>query len=188
MLPYEIRKKFPWFKTVEVGAGCLGLSGEGWFDAPTALKAIRTKAESLGTQYIGVEIKKIHRHGDRIVAVETDQGELFDTDIVINAAGAKAGLVARMAGIDAPIESRKRCAFVFRSSTHVETFTNLIDTTFANRTDEQRIYIDICHSGGGISQHPSQRNSGIGHGGRIQRWLSPNTGKEGSNAKPGEQP
>ena len=38
-----------------------------------------------------------------------------------------------MAGIDLPIESRKRCAFVFRSSTPVETFTNLIDTTYASR-------------------------------------------------------
>ena len=140
MLPDEIRKRFSWFKTEGVGAGCLGLSGEGWFDAPTALKAIRTKAESLGTRYIKAEIKKIFRQGDRIVAVETDQGELFDTDIVINAAGAKAGLVARMAGIEAPIESRKRCAFVFQSTTHVETFTNLIDTTFANRGVYARPY------------------------------------------------
>jgi glycine/D-amino acid oxidase-like deaminating enzyme len=118
----------------------LGLSGEGWFDAPTALKAIRTKAESLGTLYIRAEIKKIHRQGDRIIAVETTEGDTFNADIVINAAGAKAGLVARMASIEAPIESRKRCAFVFGSSTHVETFTNLIDTTFANRGVYARPY------------------------------------------------
>ena len=133
MLPDEIRKRFPWFKTEEVGAGCLGLSGEGWFDARTALKALRTKAETLGAEYVQAEINAIHRKASRITAVETTEGGLSNADIVIDAAGAKAGLVARMAGIDLPIESRKRCAFVFRSSTPVETFTNLIDTTYASR-------------------------------------------------------
>ena len=133
MQPDEIRKRFPWFKTEEVGAGCLGLSGEGWFDARTALKALRTKAETLGAEYVQAEINAIHRKASRITAVETTEGGLSNADIVIDAAGAKAGLVARMAGIDLPIESRKRCAFVFRSSTPVETFTNLIDTTYASR-------------------------------------------------------
>ena len=133
MLPDEIRKRFPWFKTEEVGAGCLGLSGEGWFDARTALKALRYKAETLGAEYVQAEINAIHRKASRITAVETTEGGLSNADIVIDAAGAKAGLVARMAGIDLPIESRKRCAFVFRSSTPVETFTNLIDTTYASR-------------------------------------------------------
>jgi FAD-dependent oxidoreductase domain-containing protein 1 len=133
MLPDEIRQRFPWFKTEQVGAGCLGLSGEGWFDALTALKAIRTKAESLGAKYVRAEISTIHREANHITAVGTTKGNIFNADIVIDAAGAKAGLVSRMAGINLPIESRKRCAFVFQSSTRVETFTNLIDTTFANR-------------------------------------------------------
>ena len=133
MLPDEIRKRFPWFKTEEVGAGCLGLSGEGWFDALIALKAVRYRAETLGARYVQAEINAIHREANQITAVETAKGEIFKTDFVIDAAGAKAGLVARMAGIEIPIESRKRCAFVFRSSTPVDTFTNLIDTTFASR-------------------------------------------------------
>jgi len=133
MLPDEIQKRFPWFKTEQVGAGCLGLSGEGWFDATIAMKAVRHKAEALGARYVRVEINAIHREENQITAVETAEGEIFNTDIVINAAGAKAGRVAQMAGIEIPIESRKRCAFVFQSSTPVDTFTNLIDTTFGNR-------------------------------------------------------
>jgi FAD-dependent oxidoreductase domain-containing protein 1 len=133
MLPDEIRKRFSWFKTEQVGAGCLGMSGEGWFDALTVLKAIRTKAESLGAKYVRAEINTIQREANHITAVGTTEGNIFNADIVIDAAGAKAGLVARMADIDLPIESRKRCAYVFQSSTRVETFTNLIDTTFANR-------------------------------------------------------
>jgi FAD-dependent oxidoreductase domain-containing protein 1 len=133
MLPKEIREKFPWFKTEAVEAGCLGLSGEGWFDALVALKALRHKAESLGAKYVQSEVKTIYREGSMITAVETVDGETFNADIVIDAAGPKAGLVARLAGIEVPIESHKRCAFVFQSDAQADTFTNVIDTTYADR-------------------------------------------------------
>jgi glycine/D-amino acid oxidase-like deaminating enzyme len=129
LAPAELAAHFPWLNVQGVDAGCLGRAGEGWFDPLKAVQALRRKVEALGVQYVSAQVRAIQVLGGRVVAVDLDDGTRIAVDTVVNAAGAKAAQVARMAGITIPIEARKRCAFIFRASRSLPNFPNLVDST-----------------------------------------------------------
>ncbi|MGO8950481.1 MAG: NAD(P)/FAD-dependent oxidoreductase [Ktedonobacterales bacterium] len=138
----ELVRRLPWLKPEGVGAGCLGLRGEGWFDPRAALVALRRKAESLGVRYVAARVTGLPLAGDRVAAVELEDGTRVEAETVVDAAGGCAGAVARLAGIAAPVEARKRCAFVFRCASPPVGFTNLVDPTVAGRSLYARPYGD----------------------------------------------
>jgi FAD-dependent oxidoreductase domain-containing protein 1 len=130
----------PWVKMEGIGAGCLGLAGEGWFDPMRALQALVRKTRALGAEYLTARVEAIERDGAQIRHVRTADGTVLRAGTVINAAGAQAGRVAALAGLDLPIESRKRSAFVFRAQHPPRGFTNLIDPTFSHHGVYARPY------------------------------------------------
>jgi hypothetical protein len=50
---------FPWLCAEGLGAGSLGLSGEGWFDAHTLLRALRAGARDAGAVLIDADVAGI---------------------------------------------------------------------------------------------------------------------------------
>lgn len=142
----QLARKVPWIKPEGIGAACLGLEGEGWFDSMLALRALRRKAEALGVIYVAAEVVAIHRSGTTAGEVVTADGNTAQSQSVINAAGAQAAKVAAMAGVPLPIESRKRCAFVFKVAQPVHGFTNLVDPTFKGRGVYARPYGELFMS------------------------------------------
>ena len=111
--PAELQARFPWLATSDLAAGCLGLSGEGWFDAHSLLHALRGTAEERGAELLTGEVVGLHVSRQRLEAVQLADGRVFPCGELVNAAGPAAGKIARMAAIDLPVESRKRCVFVF---------------------------------------------------------------------------
>ncbi len=111
--PAELQARFPWLATSDLAAGCLGLSGEGWFDAHSLLHALRGTAEERGAEFLTGEVVGLHGSRQRLEAVQLDDGRVFPCGELVNAAGPAAGKIAGMAAIDLPVESRKRCVFVF---------------------------------------------------------------------------
>ena len=109
----ELKKRFPWLNTSDIAAGCLGLSGEGWFDAHSVMHALRTAAEAQGVEFIQGKVTSLTVAKQRVESVQFDDGRIFSCGELVNAAGPAAGAVAHMAGRDLPVESRKRCVFVF---------------------------------------------------------------------------
>ncbi len=126
----EIRSIYPWIATDTeddpVVAGSLGVTGEGWFDAYSLMRAFRNKAKSLGVQYISGEVTGLDVSHSAVRAVKykptgssaAGQPAAVATVTVsaqkfVNAAGPHAALVARMAGFELPVRARKRCVFVF---------------------------------------------------------------------------
>ena len=136
----QLADKFPWLNLDDVEIGSYGMHGEGWFDPWTLLRAMKAKAINLGVTYVQGEVtdfvKQTPENSARFVAdiqgktpklhgvtVKGVHGELVDMRFAfcVNAAGAWAGEVARMAGIGTgegvmevplPIEPRKRCVYV----------------------------------------------------------------------------
>lgn len=131
--PAALRARFPWIATDDLGAGCLGLAQEGYFDALALTRALRQKAEAQGARYIAQRVIAMRRAGDRIAELRLADGTTLAPDLVLNAAGAQAGRVAALAEVALPIESRKRCAFVFRADADPASFPNLVDPTFGGR-------------------------------------------------------
>ena len=107
--------RFPWLATGDLAAGSLGLSGEGWLDAHALMHGFKRKAASLGAVYRQGSVVRLERSGRRITAVHLADGTRIACGHVINAAGTGAAALARSAGIDVPVQARKRCVFHFTS-------------------------------------------------------------------------
>ncbi len=106
-----LRGRFPWLRVDDLAGGTLGLQGEGWLDAYSLLQGLRRKAIAQGACYLPHRVVALDRQGRRVGAVRLDDGRVLSCGAVINAAGIGAPVVARMVGIDLPVQARKRSMF-----------------------------------------------------------------------------
>lgn len=131
--PEALARRVPWLNLDGIGAACLGQGGEGWFEPLAALGALRRKTEALGVTYLQQRATGIDVQGSRVTGVRLAGGAYLEVNTVVNAAGPWAAEVARLAGVDVPVESRKRSVYVFRAQQPPADFACLIDPTFASR-------------------------------------------------------
>src|SRR5690606_25197964 len=100
--PDALRARFPWLNTDGLAGGGFGPRNEGWIDPHALLNALRRKAIALGVRYIVDELINVERIDQRIVAVALRHGGRVRCGTLINAAGANAGALARLAGVMLP--------------------------------------------------------------------------------------
>ena len=112
--PDELRARYPWLGTDDIAGGFLSDSNEGYVDPYSLLQAYRRKARSLGVDFVRDEALSVQHCGARAIGVMLAAGGRVDCGVVVNAAGAL-GVpeICASLGIAIPIESRKRCSFVF---------------------------------------------------------------------------
>jgi len=125
--PDGLAERFPWLAVDDLAAGCYGRSGEGWFDGYGMMQAFRKKARSLGIDYRPSRAAAIEVADGRATGVRLDDGEVISAGTVINASGADGRKLAATAGIDIPIEVKKRMIFTFKSEDRIERCPLLID-------------------------------------------------------------
>ncbi|WP_417668226.1 NAD(P)/FAD-dependent oxidoreductase [Roseibium sp.] len=122
-----LKSRFPWLNVEDIAAGCHGLSGEGWFDGYGLMQAFRRKARSLGVTYVAAKATEIRREG-AAWTVRMSNGEALACGALVNCAGASGGSdICRMAGVEVPVHSRKRCVFTFDCRETLANFPLLID-------------------------------------------------------------
>jgi glycine/D-amino acid oxidase-like deaminating enzyme len=120
---------FPWLATGDLAAASLGLSGEGWFDGYTVLRALRRKARALGARYVVAVATGFEESGHRIAAVRLDDGSVVPCSVAVNAAGPWARRVADWAGVDLPVHARRRCVFAFTCPTPIDRCPLVVDVS-----------------------------------------------------------
>lgn len=108
----DLSRAFPHLNTDDILLASYGRSGEGWFNNTGLMHGFKAKARELGAEYITDEVVGITRDGDRVTGVRLKSGAGIGAGSIVNASGPRAGLVARMAGLDLPVEARKRTLFV----------------------------------------------------------------------------
>lgn len=108
-----LSRRFPWMSVDDLAAGCLGLSGEGWFDPYTLLRAFRAKARAQGAVYETGTVAGLTVADRRVSSVRLVDGRRLACGEFVNATGPAAARTAALAGINLPVECRKRCVFVF---------------------------------------------------------------------------
>lgn len=113
--PAALQARFGWLRCGDLAGAALGLRGEGWLDAYGLMRALRRKAIALGARWRQGRVSRLLRDGPRVQGVELEDGTRLGGGIVINAAGTGAAALARTAGIELPVQSRKRCVFHVRS-------------------------------------------------------------------------
>jgi glycine/D-amino acid oxidase-like deaminating enzyme len=123
-----LQARFPWLVTEDLAYGTWGHSGEGWYDGYGLMQAFRRKARSLGVTYLRDAITGVKRDGARITGIALASGPAVACGTLVDAAGASGARdLARQAGVDLPVEARKRCIFTFLAEDRVDNCPLLID-------------------------------------------------------------
>jgi glycine/D-amino acid oxidase-like deaminating enzyme len=115
LAPDDLRDRFPWLAVDDLVLGSLGRSGEGWFDGYALMAGFRRKARSLGATFVTAEAVGLRVRAGRVEAAELDDGSTLSGGTFVNAAGPWARRLAGFAGIDLPVEARRRSVFAFSS-------------------------------------------------------------------------
>jgi glycine/D-amino acid oxidase-like deaminating enzyme len=113
MTAEEIAADYPFYKLDDIVLGSHNRVDEGYFDGHTMFDWWRRKARANGVEYIDNEVVDIEREGTRVSSITLKSGQSINVGTLINASGPRAARTARMAGLDAPIEPRRRYTFVF---------------------------------------------------------------------------
>lgn len=111
--PEDLARAFPHLRVDGIRLASYGQSGEGWFSNTGLMNGFRAKARAQGADLVTDEVVAIGRDGARVTSVTLKSGAVVQAGTVVNASGPRAALTARMAGLDVPVEPRKRTLFVF---------------------------------------------------------------------------
>ncbi len=136
--PDHLAARFPELNTEGLAGGSLGTEGEGWFDGMALHAAFRSAARAQGAVWRQAEVAAIDAVRGRLTLSD---GAHLTADLIVNAAGPGAGALAAGAGLDVPVEPRKRHVFVFDCDHGPHDLPLTIDTTGAYVRPEGRGFI-----------------------------------------------
>lgn len=120
MTPEEILAAYPFYQLDDIVLGAINTVNEGYWDGAAVFDQWRRQARARGVDYVAGEVVALQRAGGRISAVTLANGDVIRCGQVVNAAGPRAAKVAAMAGIDLPVEPRKRYTYVFKAETPLD--------------------------------------------------------------------
>jgi glycine/D-amino acid oxidase-like deaminating enzyme len=86
---------------------------DGTLDPGSVLQGFVRKARDLGAEYLEDEVIGIGIAHGRVTGVATRRSGVIASPIVVNAAGPRAGALARLAGLTLPVEPVRRQVYVF---------------------------------------------------------------------------
>lgn len=109
----QLAQAFPHLHSDDIVLASYGRSGEGWFNNTGLMYGFKAKARAQGAEFVTDEVVAIGRDGARVTSVTLKSGAVVQAGSIVNASGPRAALTARMAGLDVPVEPRKRTLFVF---------------------------------------------------------------------------
>jgi glycine/D-amino acid oxidase-like deaminating enzyme len=115
MTPDQIKAAYPFYNVDDIVLGSINLIDEGFWDATAVFDWWRKSARERGVEYIENEVVAVTKNaaGTRVDSVTLASGEVIACGQVLNASGPRAANTARMAGIDVPVEPRKRFSWIF---------------------------------------------------------------------------
>jgi glycine/D-amino acid oxidase-like deaminating enzyme len=113
--PGEIAARWPFYDLDGVVLGSWGSRDEGYFDGGTLFEWWRRLARERGVRFLHDEVTGVSVASGRATGVTLARGGPLGADIVVDAAGTRAAAVARMAGLDLPVEPRRRYTWVFEA-------------------------------------------------------------------------
>ncbi|NKB54250.1 MAG: FAD-dependent oxidoreductase [Rhizobiaceae bacterium] len=143
----EIARDYPFYNLEGIIAANHNTVDEGYFDGNTLFDWWKRSARELGVEYINNEVVAMAKSaaGDRVESVTLKSGEVVTCGQVVNASGPRAVLTSRMAGIEIPIEPRKRYTFVFDAAQPLDRDLPLtIDPSAVHMRSDGAYYLAGC--------------------------------------------
>ena len=115
--PDDIRARYPFYNVDDIVLASINTVDEGYWDGATVFDWWRRQARERGVEYLAGEVTGISLNaaGTRAVSVALASGDEISCGQLVNASGPRAALTAKMAGIELPVEPRKRYTWIFKA-------------------------------------------------------------------------
>lgn len=141
----EIKARYPFYSLDDIVLGSINTVDEGFWDGQAVFDWWRKQARERGVEYIENEVVAVNRNaaGTRVESVTLKSGEVVSCGQMVNAAGPRAASLAKMAGIELPVEPRKRFSWVFAAA-------NPLDVDLPLTIDPSGVH--VRENGGGTYQ------------------------------------
>lgn len=113
----EIKARYPFYTVDDILLGSLNTVNEGYWDGAAVFDNWKRQAKEQGSEYLYNEVVAITRNpaGTQVSSVTLKTGQVVSCGKVVNASGPRAAVTAQMAGIDVPVEPRKRYSWIFKA-------------------------------------------------------------------------
>jgi len=103
----RIASSYPWMRCDDLALGALSPQ-DGWLDPNSVLQGFRKKAQALGAEFLRDRVVEVCTGGKRVAELELGSGAKVRGDSIINAAGCWAAAIAKLAGMDLPVNPMRR--------------------------------------------------------------------------------
>lgn len=120
LTPDQIAEAYPFYNVDDVLLGSINTVNEGYWDGATVFDWWKRQARERGVEYVANEVVSMARDGARVTSVTLKTGEVIGCGQVVNASGPRAAVTAAMAGIEVPVEPRKRFTWIFKAETPLD--------------------------------------------------------------------
>ena len=125
LTPEDVRREYPLYNLKDCVAGTLGVH-DGTMSPLAVLLGYKNKAISLGAKFIQAEVIEILRNGNQVAGVRLASGDVLNSPVVMNAAGAWAPKVAKTVSVELPIAPTKRQVTVIETNARPENILPLL--------------------------------------------------------------
>ena len=111
----DIKRDYPFYSVDDIIGANHNLINEGYFDGGTVFDWWKRSAKERGAEYITNEVVSMTKNaaGTKVENVTLKSGDIVHLSKVVNASGPRAARTAAMAGLEVPVEPRKRYTFIF---------------------------------------------------------------------------
>lgn len=143
----EIASAYPFYYLNDIIAANHNRIDEGYFEGATLFDWWKRLARERGADYCTNDVVAMTKNvgGTRIESVTLKSGEVIACGAVVNASGTRGRLTARMAGIDIPVEPRKRYTYIFAAEKPLDRDLPLtIDPSGVHCRTDGRYYMAGC--------------------------------------------
>ena len=102
-----LKERYPWMRCDDLAIGALSPE-DGWLDPNAVLQGFRKKALALGAEHVKDRVVDLFVADNRVRWVELASGARIEADYVVNAAGTWAASLAKLCGMELPVNPMRR--------------------------------------------------------------------------------
>jgi len=113
MTSEQIKEAYPFYSVDDIKLGSINLVNEGYWDGGTVFEWWRRSARERGVEFVAGEVTSMKVDGGKVQSVTLASGDVVSCGQVVNATGPRGARTAQMAGIEIPVEPRKRFTWIF---------------------------------------------------------------------------
>ena len=147
MTPRDIARDYPFYNLEGIVGANHNLVDEGYFDGGTVFDWWKRSAKEHGAEFCANEVVAMSKNaaGSKVDSVTLASGDVISCGTLVNASGPRAARTARMAGIELPVEPRKRYTFIFAAEKPLDRDLPLtIDPTGVHMRTDGTYYLAGC--------------------------------------------